>query len=415
MKVLILGSGVIGVTTAYVLASRGHEVQVIDRQTTSGAETSFANGGQLSYSHAEPWANPAVLKKLPKWLLHEDSPLIFRLRADPQMVAWGMKFLRNCTQERADANCLTMLRLGLYSRLKFKEIREQSGIGFDYLNKGILHLYGTQKDLDYGVHHAQFQSPYGCDQTVLTAQEAIAMEPALAHTQRKLAGAIHSHMDESGDPYLYCNQLAAYCKEKFGVVFTYGADIQKINASGAEVSDVVTSKGTFKADRYVMAMGSYSPLLLRRLGIRVSIYPMKGYSVTVPVSDGAPTHSITDGTYKVVYSRLGNRLRVAGTAEFAGYDTSLNPKRITPIIRAASSLFPKADWANPSSSWACLRPSTPHGSPYLGKTARGNLFLNTGHGTLGWTQAAGSAYVVADIVENKTPEIALDGLTLEAA
>ncbi|MDX1974942.1 MAG: D-amino acid dehydrogenase [Rickettsiales bacterium] len=413
MKIIVLGSGLLGVTTAYELGRRGHEVTVLDRQAVSGAETSFANGGQLSYSHSEPWANPGSLKKLPKWLLDPEAPLVFRLRADWQMITWGLQFLRNCTTSRAEVNGVNILRLGLYSKRKMTEIREQTNIAFDFAKGGILHLFGKDTDYEYAKGLYAFQGKFGDVHNILSRDECYALEPALAHTQRTIVGGIHTVNDEYGDAYLYCNELAKVATERHGVKFQYGVDIQKLRAQQGKITAVVTDKGEFNADSYVMAMGSYSPIPLREHGINLPIYPMKGYSITIPTNEYCPAISLTDGTYKVVYSRLGNRLRVAGTAEFAGHNTDINEKRITPIVKAARSLLPKAGWDQDISKWACLRPSTPDGPPIIGKTKIPNLYLNTGHGTLGWTQAAGSSAIVCDIIEAKTPEIILHGLTIE--
>jgi D-amino-acid dehydrogenase len=411
VRILILGSGILGVTTAYELGKRGFEVTVLDRKQESGRECSFANGAQLSYSHAEPWANPAVLPKLPKWMLDPESPLVFRPRADWQMLRWGIAFLRNCTPARASANCATLLRLGLYSKKKMTALRAESGIAFDYTAKGILHIYAAQKDFDAARRQYDYQAKFGGEVREVSREQCLALEPVLAHTSRTIVGGMHALHDECGDAYLYCNALAKVASERHGVKFQYGVNIQKIVRQNGRIVAVKTDKGEITANGYVMAMGSYSPLLLRPLGINPLIYPMKGYSITLPANEFSPVSSVTDGEYKIVASRLGDRLRVAGTAEFAGYDDTINETRITPIIRAAKTLFPKAPWESDIGRWACLRPSTPHGPPLLGRTRYPNLFLNTGHGTLGWTQAAGSASIVADIVEGKMPEILMQGLS----
>jgi D-amino-acid dehydrogenase len=413
MKVIILGSGLMGVTSAYELSRRGWDVTVLDRKGECAAETSFANGGQLSYTHAEPWANPSVLPKLPGWLTRSDAPLVFRLRADWQMVRWGLKFLGNCTSARARANCVNILRLGLYSKQKMTELRRETGIAFDFSSKGILHIFSTQADFDHAKHHNEFQAKFGAEEKLLSRDECLALEPALARTSRTIVGGIHAFGDESGDAYLFCNALAKFATERYGTRINCGATIEKIMVEGDRIVGVKTDKGEMTADAYVMAMGSYSSMHLRRIGIDLPVYPMKGYSITLPANEYCPQVSLTDGTYKIVYSRLGDRMRVAGTAEFAGYNTSINEKRIVPIVKAASALFPKADWNQEIKRWACLRPQTPDGPPIMGPTRYRNLFLNTGHGTLGWTQAAGSASIVADLMENKRPEILLDGLTAE--
>jgi D-amino-acid dehydrogenase len=413
MKIIVLGSGLLGVTTAYELGKRGYEVTVIDRQPESGAETSYANGGQLSYSHAEPWANPSVLPKLPKWMFREDAPLVFKPRADWPMIKWGLSFLRNCTTTRANINCVNILRLGMYSKRKMEQLVSDTNLSFDYSTKGVLHIFGSEDDFAHARKHNEFQQKFGCDEKVLTRDEVMAMEPALAYTKRTIVGGMHAHMDASGDAHMYCNALAKHCTEKYGVKFMYGVSIQRLRTEGQNIVAVVTDKGEMTADMYVMSLGSYSPLLLNPIGIKLPIYPMKGYSITIEANDFCPNVSLTDGTYKIVYSRLGNRLRVAGTAEFAGHNTDINEARIEPIVRAAKELFPGAHWSQDIKKWACLRPSTPDGPPIMGISTYLNLFLNTGHGTLGWTQAAGSAAVVADIIEGKTPEIMMQGLTME--
>lgn len=412
MKILILGSGLLGVTTAYEMGKRGYDVTVIDRQKTAAAETSFANGGQLSYSHAEPWASASLLPKLPKWLIHSDSPLVFQPRADKEMIKWGLSFLHNCTSFRSNINTVSLLRLGLYSRECMGKLRSEESLQFDFSDKGILHIYSTQAGFEHGIRQAEFQAKFGGDEKTLTRDEVFALEPALANSSQNIIGGIHAHRDESGNAHSFCTQLADIAAKKFGVKFEYGVTVREIRKEGTQIACVVTDKGEMKADGYVMALGSYSSVYLRQVGINVPIYPMKGYSITIKSNEYCPDMSITDGTHKIVYSHLGDKLRVAGTAEFAGYDHSINEKRIAPIVRAAKALVPKADWSQEIGKWACLRPSTPDGPPIIGRTPYKNLFLNTGHGTLGWTQAAGSSMLVADIMENKPPAILLHGLTL---
>lgn len=412
MKILILGSGLLGVTTAYELGKRGFDVTVIDRQASPAAETSFANGGQLSYSHAEPWASPSVLPKLPNWLMRPDSPLVFRPRADRQMIGWGLSFLRNCTKFRADINTVNMLRLGLYSKECLDAIRRDEGLEFDYSDKGILHIYGTQAELDHGKRQVEFQAKFGGSERILSRDAVFALEPSLSYSSQIIVGGIHAHHDASGDAHSFCTRLAERAAMNFGVKFEYGISITNLKTEGNRIVCVETDKGEMQADSFVMALGSYSTVYLRKIGIKIPVYPMKGYSITIEANEFCPHVSLTDGTHKIVYSRLGNRIRVAGTAEFAGYDTTINENRITPIIRAASGLLPKADWSQKIGKWACLRPSTPDGPPIIGRTPYSNLFLNTGHGTLGWTQAAGSAALIGSIIENKPPAILLHGLTL---
>lgn len=412
MRILVLGSGLLGVSTAYELARRGFSVTVLDRQPASAAEGSYSNGAQLSYSHAEPWASPHILPKLPIWILDPSAPLVFRPRADWQMMKWGVRFLRNCTTARAHANCINILRLGLHSRQELARIRAETGIAFDFSNRGILRIYSDQAELNHARKQSEFQAKFGCQERVLTRDECVALEPVLQHTTRTIVGGLHAFQDEVGDAHHYCTELAKYAESEHGVQFRYGISIASLRTEHNKVVAVTTNQGDIEADSFVMAMGAYSAPCLRTIGLDIPVYPMKGYSITIAANDFAPHASITDGKYKIVYTRIGDKLRVAGTAEFTGYSQEVNPKRIAPILKAAKKFLPKIDWSQPVESWACLRPSTPDGPPILGRTPYHNLFLNTGHGTLGWTQAAGSASIVADIMENKVPPILLEGLTL---
>lgn len=412
MKVIVLGAGLLGVSTAYELAKRGFDVTVLERNKKSGMETSFSNGGQLSYSAGEPWATPGVLKKLPKWLIDPDAPLVMGLRADPAMMAWGMRFLRNCTAARTRFNSINLLRLNLYSRKKMQDIRNETGAQFDFKQTGILHFYDNENDFDGGKKQRDFQEKFGCRQTILTPQQCLEIEPCLAHTKRNIVGGIHAHMDEVGDAHKYCLELANICTEKYGVTFEYGVDITGLKTEGDQVVAVSTTNGDITADGYVMALGAYSKHILKPLGISLPTYPMKGYSLTLEPNEPIPNSSIMDCSYKVVYTKLGGRLRISGTAELAGYNTNIKPKRARTVLKAAKSALPHINWDTSIHEWACLRPSTPDGLPRLGPTPYSNLFLNTGHGTLGWTQAAASASIVADIMQNRPPEISLDGLIL---
>jgi len=411
MRVIILGAGISGVLSAYYLGKSGHEVEVIDRQPESARECSFANGGQLSYSHAEPWANPYVFPKLFKWMFQDDAPLVLRFSLDPHMIEWGLRFLLNCRPAAAKRHSLAMLRLGLHSKLKMNALVDETHIEFEHLKSGILHVYSSQEEFDHAQKQAEFQHQHGCPETVMSWDECLKLEPALAHTQQAYYGGIHSPLDESGDICMFTQKLAEYCTQHFGAQFHYNTEILGLHSESGKISHVSTNRGNMRGDAYVMSMGSYSPLLLRPLGIKVPIYPMKGYSVTFPANDFSPNISITDDARKIVYSRLGNRIRVAGTAEFAGYNTDVKLKRIDPIVSGIKSLFPKANLQF-HDHWACLRPSTPDGPPIIGKTRYDNLFMNTGHGTLGWTQGAASAAILADIMNGKDPEISLEGLTL---
>jgi D-amino-acid dehydrogenase len=413
MKVLVLGSGLLGVVTAYELGKRGYDVTVIDRNAECARETSFANGGQLSYTHAEPWASPGVLKKLPKWLLHGDSPLVIKPRADLQMIKWIARFLRNCTTHRASFNCVNILRLGLYSKDAMAEIQNETNLAFNQYSKGILHIFSNDHELEHAKQQYEFQAKFGGESRILTRAQCLELEPNLIHTSRTIVGGLHAQQDEIGDTYMFCRALESIATERYGVKFQYGVTVKKLHASGNTLTHVTTDQGDISADGYVMALGPYSPIFLKKVDIHVPIYPMKGYSITMAANEFCPQSSITDGSLKIVYTRMGDKLRVAGTAEFAGYNTSINPKRITPMVHATKEMFPKANWDQTIEEWACLRPSTPDGPPILGRTPLANLFLNTGHGTLGWTQAAGSAKIVADSMEGKPPSVLINGYTLE--
>lgn len=409
MKIIVLGAGVIGVTSAYALAQRGHEVTIIERNSSSAEETSFSNGGQLSYSHAEPWANPSTPAKLPKWVLDETSPLVIRPRADWQMVAWGVRFLSQCFSGVSRRNCVDILRLGLYSREKLKAIREQTGIEFLFSSKGIIHIFNKLSVMEHEQKQFEFQQHYGCEHRMLSRDEVLAMEPSLVPGGDDIIGGLHASLNECGDSYLYCQALCKYMQEKMGVNILYNTTVQELNrANDHRISSVKTDKGEHTADAYVVCMASDSMALLPKGAVNLPIYPMKGYSITAKANDFSPKYSITDANYKVVYTPLGDSIRVAGTAEFAGFNTDITESRIAPMIDRAKALFPKMDWET-RTEWACLRPATPDGPPRIGKTSYQNLYINTGHGTLGWTQCAGSAYILADIMEDKEPDIQSNG------
>lgn len=413
MKICVLGAGVLGVTTAYELARSGHEVTVIERQPEAARECSFANGGQLSYSHSEPWANPHVFPKLLKWMWQEDAPLVLRFSADPHMIRWGLKFLFNCLPARARWHNEVMLRLGLYSRRKMAELVDDTKVEFHFRRDGILHVFDDIAELDAAKRHAEIQHALGCEERILTPGQVTALEPALAHSARKIVGGVHAVLDESGDIHVFTKNLAALIAQKYKVQFHYNKPLTRIHKSGERVSHLEFANGEFLSgfDGYVMCMGAASAIHLRQVGLYVPIYPMKGYSITFPANEFSPTVSITDAARKQVYTRLGDRIRLAGTAEFAGYNDAIRKVRIDPLVRGVEGLFPKANLAG-MSEWACLRPSTPDGPPIIGKTPLPNLYINSGHGTLGWTQAAGSSRLVADIINGMPTEIPLTGLDI---
>ena len=414
MKVVVLGAGVVGVATAWFLARSGATVVVVDRQPGAGLETSFANGGQISANHTTPWATPATPWKALKWLGQADAPLLFHLRLDPALASWLVRFLANCTASRMRANTERALRLAVYSRQQLAAVRAATGIAYDQLTRGILHIFRNPKDYAEALPLVELMNRLGCRRTVIDADACVELEPALAAARLHLVGGIFSPDDESGDAHAFTVGLAEACAAE-GVTFQYGTPIRRLVRAGQAVSAVETAAGTMTADAFVVACGSYSPLLLRPLGIRLPVYPAKGYSVTIPVAAGgsAPVVSLIDDEFKMVYSRLGNRLRIAGTAEFAGYDTTVWPKRAMFLREKAMGLFPRCGDPAAAEFWAGLRPSTPDGVPVMGATPLSGLFLNTGHGTLGWTMACGAGRVVADVILGQRPEIALDGFGSE--
>ena len=411
MQVIVLGAGLLGTTSAHFLRQLGHDVTVIDRQAAPAAETSFANGGQISVSHAEPWANPSAPLKVLQWLGKEDAPLLFRLRADPQQWRWGLQFLRECTPARTRHNIAQIVRLGTYSRDTLQQLRRDLGLQYDQRTQGILHFYTSQKEFDAAEAPAAQMRDLGCDRRVISADEAVRLEPALRHIRPQLAGATFTSEDESGDARQFTLALAERCRQD-GVRFLMGHHVMALREVGGRIDhvEVTDADGAFqrlRADAFVLAMGSFSPLLAQPLGIRLPIYPAKGYSVTMPVKEAAMAHqvSLTDDEYKLVFSRLGDRLRIAGTAELNGYSRDLNRERCEAIVRRTEQLFPGAGDTAQAQFWTGLRPATPSNVPIIGQSRVPNLFLNTGHGTLGWTHACGSGKSVARIVSGLAPEL----------
>jgi D-amino-acid dehydrogenase len=411
MKVVVLGAGLLGVTSAYFLRQQGHEVTVVDRQASAAAETSFANGGQISVSHAEPWANPGAPLKVLKWMAREDAPLLFRLRADARQWRWALGFLRECTPARTRWNIGQIVRLGTYSRDTLQALRREIGLEYDQRTQGILHFYTSEKEFAAAEAPAAQMRELGCDRRVISADEAVRIEPALRHARSRLAGATYTAEDESGDANLFARGLVARC-ETDGVRFLMSHTVTAIRAAGGRVDHVeaTDADGRFlqlRADAYLLAMGSLSPLYAAPLGIDLPIYPAKGYSVTMPVRDASMAHqvSLTDDEYKLVFSRLGDRLRIAGTAELNGYDRDLNRVRCEAIVSRVEALFPGAGDATRAQFWTGLRPATPSNVPIIGRSRVPNLYLNTGHGTLGWTHACGSGRSIARIVDGLKPEV----------
>ena len=421
MKVIVLGAGLLGVTSAYFLRQQGHEVTVIDRQASPAAETSFANGGQISVSHAEPWANPSAPLKVLKWLGQEDAPLLFRIRADLRQWLWGLQFLRECTPARTRHNIEQIVRLGTYSRDTLQQLRRDIGIAYDERTQGILHFYTSQKEFDGAEGPAAQMRELGCDRRVISADDAVKLEPALRHIRPQLAGATYTAEDESGDANRFARELVKRCEED-GVCFLMSHTVTALREAGGKLDHVeaTDSEGRFqrlRADAYVLAMGSLSPIYAQPLGIVLPIYPAKGYSVTMPVKDASMAHqvSLTDDEYKLVFSRLttraapgapgGDRLRIAGTAELNGYDRDLNRVRCEAIVKRVEQLFPGAGDSEQAQFWTGLRPATPSNVPIIGRSKLPNLYLNTGHGTLGWTHSCGSGKSIARIVSGLPPEV----------
>ncbi len=412
VKILVLGAGILGTTTAWYAAREGHEVAVVDRQPGAALETSFANGGQIATSHAEPWANPGAPLKILKWMGQADAPLLFTPRFDPTQWAWGLRFLYECMAWRTRENVARIVSLGLYSRTALRDLRAETGLEYDLLTRGILHFYTEPSEYKQALEAAGLMRRYGLDRQACTPEEAVRIEPALARAQGRIVGATYTPSDESGDAHRFTQGLAALAQAR-GVQFHYRHEIQglrkgKEGVTAVVVKDAEGAERSLTADAYVVALGSYSPLLTRPLGIDLPVYPAKGYSITAEVADRArcPTVSLTDDAAKLVISRLGNRLRVAGTAEISGYSTDVNPERCGAILRRMRDLFPGAADYDHATLWAGLRPSTPSNVPLIGRSRVKNLYVNTGHGTLGWTLGAGSGKALADILSGRKPELA---------
>jgi D-amino-acid dehydrogenase len=403
--VIVLGAGVVGVNTAYWATQRGKRVCVIDRQPAAGLETSFANGGQISVSHAEPWANPSAPFKVLKWLFDGDAPLLFRPKFDLHQWLWIAKFLVDCLPHRADRNTIEIVKLATESRALLQQIRKREGLHYDERTRGILHFYRDGHEFEGAAKVAELMRKYGCNRTVVSAERVIEIEPALIEAKSDIVGATYTAEDESGDAHLYTRGLAAVC-ERAGADFLYGSEVVAMDADRTAATvhsiEVRTPQGyrTLRARDIVVCLGSYSAPFLRPYGVSLAIYPAKGYSVTIPTegSNHVPVTSLTDDEHKLVYSNLGGRLRVAGTAELSGYTRHLNHRRCRAILDNARKLFPRAGNFAKAMFWTGLRPTTPSNIPYVGRTKYRNLWLNTGHGTLGWTMGAGSGHRIVEMI-----------------
>ncbi len=417
MKVLVLGGGVIGVSTAYYLAKAGHEVELVDRQSGAALETSFGNAGEVSPGYSAPWAGPGVPIKAIKWMLMQHSPLVIWPLLDPAMWRWGAMMLANCTEKAYALNKSRMVPIAEYSRDCLKALRAETGIAYDDRAQGTLQLFRTQKQLDSIGGDVAVLKQYGVPFEVLDRAGFCAVEPALKLTQEKFVGALRLPNDETGDCHLFTNRLAEMAAA-LGVKFRWNTRIQALQVEGTgkdgAITGVHTDAGLLQADKVVLALGSHSPQLLAPVGIRIPVYPVKGYSITVPITDAqyAPESTIMDETHKVAVTRLGDRIRVGGTAELAGYSLNLREGRRATLNHVVSDLFPRGGDVSKASFWCGLRPMTPDGTPIVGPTPVQNLLLATGHGTLGWTMAAGTGRVIADLVSGKPPEIDVSGLSM---
>jgi D-amino-acid dehydrogenase len=413
MHVLVLGSGVVGVTSAWYLARAGHRVTVLDRQPAAGMETSFANAGQVSPGYSAPWAGPGIPVKALKWLMMRHRPLVLWPRADLRLYGWLARMLANCNEAAYRVNKSRMVRLAEYSRDVLRDLRAETGIEYDARMRGTLQVFRTQKQLDGVASDTAVLDAFGVPYELLDRQGCVAAEPALARTQDRFLGGLRLPGDETGDAHLFTQRLAAMA-EAAGVAFRYGVGVERIDSDGARVTGVETSAGRFTADAYVAAMGSFTPAALAPLGIHVPVYPVKGYSLTLPITEeaAAPVSTVMDETYKVAITRLGDRIRVGGTAELAGFSLALRSPRRATLAHSVMDLFPEGGDLAQASFWTGLRPMTPDGTPVVGPTRLANLHLNTGHGTLGWTMACGSGRLLADLIAGRKPEIAAEDLSI---
>jgi D-amino-acid dehydrogenase len=406
MKVVVLGAGVIGVTSAWYLAKAGHEVTVIDRQPAAALETSFANAGEISPGYSSPWAAPGIPMKALKWMFMEHAPLIIQPRPDWAKLSWMARMLMNCTSEAYAVNKSRMVRLAEYSRDCLMELRAETGITYDERTQGTLQLFRSEKQVAAAEKDIAVLKADGVAFEVLDADACVAAEPGLAAAKHKIAGGLRLPGDETGDCFKFTQSLADMARAQ-GVTFRHGVSIDRLVADAGRITAVHTSEGRITADAFVVALGSYSPMLVKEFGIKLPVYPVKGYSITVPIVDEAraPVSTVMDETHKIAITRLGDRIRVGGMAEIAGFDPSLSPKRQATLTHSVEDLFGGAGDQSKAKFWSGFRPMTPDGTPIVGRSPIANLFLNTGHGTLGWTMAAGSGRVLADIVSGRRTEI----------
>lgn len=414
MKIMVLGSGVIGTATAWYLTLAGHEVTVLERQPGPALETSFANAGEISPGYSSPWAAPGIPLKALKWMLGPHSPLIIRPSLDPVQLKWMWQMLMNCNHASYETNKSRMLRLAEYSRDLMISLRRETGIRYDERTQGTLQLFRKQKQLDGVGRDASILAESGIAHEVLDRAGCIRHEPALAKVADNFVGGMHIPGDETGDCFKFTQELAKLAQAR-GARFEYGVNLERLEMAGERITGVQTSAGLRTADAYVLALGSYSPLLLRPLGLKIPVYPLKGYSLTIPIKDaaGAPESTILDESYKVALTRLGDSIRVGGMAEITGYDLRLHEARRATLVKVATDLFPDGGVMEQARFWCGLRPMTPDSTPIVGPTPFGNLFINTGHGTLGWTMACGSGRMLSDLISGQQPEINTEGLFMD--
>ncbi|MDA3878061.1 MAG: D-amino acid dehydrogenase [Halothiobacillus sp.] len=413
MRVVVLGSGVVGITSAYYLARAGFEVTVVDRQPSAAMETSFANAGQVSPGYSAPWAAPGIPLKAAKWLFQRHAPLSIRPDGSVWQLQWMSKMLRNCTTERYAINKSRMVRLAEHSRNCLRELRNEIGITYEQRAQGTLQLFRTQKQLDAAGKDIVVLEECGVPYELLDRAGCVRVEPALGLVSDKVVGGLRLPGDETGDCQMFTTSLEQEAR-KLGVEFRYNVSVDRFITTNNRIVGVACGGERIEGDQFVVALGSYSRQLLKALDIDIPVYPVKGYSLTVPITNSAaaPVSTIMDETYKVAITRFDGRIRLGGMAELTGFDLSLNPRRRETLEMVAGDLFPQGGNVQEGTLWTGLRPMTPDGTPIIGATGYDNLWLNTGHGTLGWTMSCGSAQVLADLLVGRPTEIAVDDLGL---
>ena len=413
MKVCVLGAGVVGIATAYWLAEDGHEVTVVDRRGQAADETSYGNAGLVAPGDSHAWASPDALRLLVRSLYRRDLGISVKPSLDPAFLAWTWRFLLECRPSRVRINTLRKLRLALYSRHCTNDIEARTGIDYHSLKNGVVYFHRTQEGLDHGAAHMRLLADNGLKLEVVDRQRLVEIEPALAHAKHKIAGAIYSPMDQTGDSAKFARDLATWLTTHKGVSFAWQTTVTSFEVEAGRIASAATDNGPVRADAFVLALGCESPVVARKVGVRLPIYPVKGYSITVPVRNAAraPRMGGVDEEKLMAYSRLGDRLRVTSSAEFAGIDRSHVPENFRTVIALAEELFGPALDFDGTECWAGLRPMTPTSVPILGRAGPDTFFLNVGHGHLGWTMAAGSGKFVADLVSGRIPGIDPDGLT----